>query len=217
MARMRVWLALFSPLVILGMLFSLCGIYFTAVKNLEERAVAAAIAEIAVVPTTLGFGLVLGLTWWMARREGLTLATLGWLRPTVMDVGVGLGVGGLLHGVNSHVFYPWVMAALPNFDPTLAGQPLGAVVLALTVAVVAEDTLFRGYTFEVLRVRYGILLATVVSTLGYAPLAGIQGWPLVVWATGFGVVLCGVKVWRRSLWPVSIIHVMVSLMPRLMS
>ena len=208
---------MFSPLMILGVLFSLCGLYFKMVQGLEGEAVAAAITEIAVLPTTLGFVLVLVLSRWMAHAEGLSLAAVGWERPTVVDVGVGLGVGVALSGVNSNVFYPWVMAALPNFDPTLANQPLGQVVLALTVAVIAEDTLFRGYAFEVLRLRHGIPLAIAATSLGYAPLAGIQGWALVVWATCFSLLLCLVKVWRQNLWPVCIIHLMVSFLPRVLS
>ena len=84
----------------------------------------------------------------------------------------------------------------------------------LSVAVVAEDTLYRGYAFVALRARHGPVLAVVVTSVFYALLAPGPDLALKAWALLFGLLLAGLRLWRGNLWPVVLAHAVVSLAPK---
>lgn len=217
MARARVWLALFATPVLLGLAFAPFAAWLMRSRGLEGEALAEALQPIAVFPATLGFGAVLVLTRALAKRDGLSLGALGWARPSLADVAIGFGAAAVLGALNAWVFYPLVQAAQPSFDPALPKVSLGAAALTLLVAAVGEDTLYRGYALHVLEQRHGALVGVGVTSVFYALVTPAQGLALVLWAGYFGVVLCGLRLWRKNLWPVTIAHALVALGPKLMA
>lgn len=214
---MRVWVALASPLLILVAVFAGFGAYLTGVRGLQGDDVRRAIEAIAFVPTSIAFGVSFLVTRAIARPDGVALVDAGWRRPELADVAVAVGAGIVLNVVNTLLLYPLVQQAQPGFDPALGILGLAPAMVMMGVAIVAEDTLFRGYAFEVLRARHGVGAAVLVTTAFYVPLAGAGGWPLMVWAGYFGIVLCGVKIIRGNLWTVAIAHWLVTMGPRLVA
>lgn len=191
--------------------------YFAGARGLRGEQLAKAIEPVAVFPACLGFGAIFLLTRWLARRDGLSLAALGWTRPALVDCAIGVGAAAVIGALNRLWLYPLVQRWQPTFDPTVPNVPLPAVVATLAVAVVAEDTLYRGYGLELLRGRHGTAVAVLVTSAFYALVAPGGGLPLIVWAFGFGIALGSLRVWRRNLWPVCIAHVLVSVGPRLLA
>ncbi|MEW5852403.1 MAG: type II CAAX endopeptidase family protein [Myxococcota bacterium] len=213
----RVWLALFMLPLVLAVVFSTFGAYFTAVAGLQGDDVARAMDRVIAFPVSLGFSLAFLVTRAFARKDGLTLRDLGWARPSALDVVTGLGAGAVLWALNVYVLYPLVQRAQPAFDPTLANLSLPAAVVMMGISAASEDTLYRGYAFKLLRERQGTLLTLLVTSVFYAPLAGAQGWPLVTWAVYFGLVLGVLRIWRGNLWAVWLTHVVVALGPKVAS
>lgn len=211
---MRVVLALLSPLAILAVLFAATAAFITQARGVPADALRAVIEPVAWMPTLAGFVLVFLFTRWCAHRDGLSWSSVGWRAPRAPHLLAGAALGGCVAVLDAYWLHPWVRFFLPAFDPALAAQPLPTMLAVLLVSIVAEDTLFRGYAFERLRTRFGTAMAVLASTLAYAPLAGIQGLALVVWAFGFGAVLCFLRAWTGTLWPVVLAHGIVALAPR---
>lgn len=216
-AKAVVWLALASPLLILGACFASTAAVLAAVRGVPQQDLAAAMDAVAALPITLGFTLVLLLTWRLARTDGHTLTTLGWRAPSGMDLLAATVVGAAVLGFNALLFHPWVRTVQPAFDPTLGAMSLPLAVGMMGLAAAAEDTLFRGYALVELRARHNTAVALLASALFYAPLAGAQGGALVVWALGFGLVLAGLRLWRNNLWAVWWTHVVVVLGPKVLA
>jgi membrane protease YdiL (CAAX protease family) len=93
---------------------------------------------------------------------------------------------------------------------------LPSACLMMTVATASEDSLYRGYALKMLQARYGTTAAVAITTAFYAMLAGIQGWPLMLWALYFGLILSLIRLWRNNLWPVFLTHLLTSIAPRLL-
>ena len=213
----RVWLALLGTPVVLACAFLPLGAYLAGARGLRGDELSKAIEPLAVFPASVGFAAAFLLTRALAKRDGLALETLGWGRPTPVDVVIGVGAGGLLAAVNAWLLYPLVQVSQPSFDPTLATMSLPAVAVTMVIAAVAEDTLYRGYALVVLKDRHGAVVAIAVTTTFYALLTPAQGVPLVLWAGYFGIVLTGLRLWRKSLWPVTLTHCVVALSPKLLA
>lgn len=211
----RVWIALAALPLLLGVTFAPVIAYLASTRGLSGDALAKAMEPLAPLPGAIGFAAALSLTRWLAKKDGLSLADVGWGRPSAVDVGVGVSLAGVLSAANAYVFYPLIQTSRPTFDPTLPNVSLPAAMALMTVAVVAEDTLYRGYAWTVLQRRHGTLFAVGVTSLFYAAVAPGAGLPLMLWALCFGVVLCGIRLWRKRLWPVVIVHWLVALGPKL--
>jgi membrane protease YdiL (CAAX protease family) len=210
------WVALLLAPLLLALPFIPVVAFFGGVRGLEGDALFAAVERAAALPSSMGFGLILLLTWRLARRDGLSFAALGWRHPPALAFGLGLGVGLVLLLANDLWFYGWVQAFQPSFDPAARSVPLLWLVPMLLVAIVAEETLYRGYALQRLQARHGPALALVVTSVGYALLTPGLDVALKLWALGFGALLAGLRLWRDSLWPVAIAHAIVSLGPRLL-
>ncbi|MGC4117966.1 MAG: CPBP family intramembrane metalloprotease [Myxococcales bacterium] len=126
-------------------------------------------------------------------------------------------MGLAVETADAWLLYPLIQAAVPSFDPSLRALGLPAACAMLLVAIAGEETLFRGYGFLELGRRHGKVWAVAITTVLYAALAGGQGFPLVAWATGFGLVLCALREWRGSLWPGAIAHAIASLGPKIVA
>lgn len=162
------------------------------------------------------FGVLGALTLRVAAADGLNPRDLGLLRPGKRTMVWVLVIALLVLLANRSLLHPLLLRHQPEFDPTAAGVPLALLASLMAVACVAEDLLYRGYAFVVLRERHGVVVATLATSLGYAALTPGPDLPLKVWALGFGVLLAWVRHRGGSLWPVFVLHYATSLLPRLL-
>jgi membrane protease YdiL (CAAX protease family) len=212
-----VWLALFGLPLIVAVPFIGFGAYFAGVRGLTGAELDATMQRVAPFPTSIGFAVGFFVIRMLAKKDGLTLADLGWRKPGGLDLAIAFGAAAVLSAVNAFVLYPLLATAQPSFDPKLTILSLPGAALMLLVAIPVEDTLYRGYAFKVLQLRHGAIAATLITTLFYAGFAGAQGLPVVAWAVYFGLVLSGLRLWRKNLWVVAIVHCVVSLGPKVLA
>lgn len=210
----RVWAALVAAPLCLAVAFGSAAGFLVVARGVSADQLPQALPPVAPWAGLVGFAAMFFVTHRLARADGLTLAALGWRRPSGIDLAIGVAVAALVAVADASVFYPLVQRAQPSFDPQQAAIPLPALALMLGAGVIAEDTLYRGYAFEVLRARRGLPFTVVVTSLAYALLAPGPEWPLKLWAFGFGVVLVTLRAWRGSLWPVVIVHATAALVAR---
>lgn len=161
-----------------------------------------------LVGTAVGELLALGVLVWLLRRGGVTLADLGWGRPTtrvalVLGVLVALVYAGVTVVVNPVV-------AQHAVAPT--GLKLLAIAAAVVVAGVVEEVIFRGYVMTTLGwMGHGRAVQVVVSAAAYAlvhPTASLAILFTFVLGAAFAVVYL---VGNRSLTPVIVAHMLVNL------
>ena len=62
--------------------------------------------------------------------------------------------------------------------------------------------------------RGEVRVRVLVTSAAYAILTP-QGWPLMLWAFGFGLLLGGLRLFSENLWPSAAAHLVVALTPRL--
>lgn len=110
---------------------------------------------------------------------------------------------------------PGVNGVRPNFDPTVPAVALASAALMLIAAVLAEDTLYRGYAFHQLSARIGRPAAIALTSLAHALTAPGQGWPLVVFAFLLGITLAAIRLSTGSLGPVMSVHAAAALAPKM--
>lgn len=214
MARARVWVLLVGAPLVLAIAFAPFIGWFTVHEGLKGEAVVEAVQPVAVFPSVLGFSALLLITRVLARRDGVTL---GWSRPNVLELAIGAAVGIVVAVLNQLLLHPLIRSAQPSFDPALPQVSLLAVIVTLLIAVSAEDSLYRGYAFAVLRERHGAPIAGAVTSISYALLTPGGGWPLMAWALAFGVVLFVLRSVSKTLWPVVLAHLLTGLMPKLLA
>lgn len=210
----RVWIALVSPPFILAAFFAPVIVYLSKAKALEGDALMRAVEPLAPIPVSIAFVLILILTLRLARRDGCTWAQIGWVRPQLRDVLVGVAAGVALVVVNHFAILPLLVSVRPGFDPTISALGFAAAGVTLTISVIGEDTLYRGYALHVLSTRYGRVWAVLITSLFYCILAPGQGWPLNLYALYLGVALCLVRFWTGSLVAVVVAHLLVGLGPK---
>lgn len=216
-ARARPWVSLLvGPLLLAGCFGATAG-FFAVARGLREQALFDAVQAHAVAPATVAFAALGLVALRFARAQGLSLAQLGWTRPSLPDVALGLGLGAAVYALDAVVLYPLIQRAQPSFDPSASAFSLPAAVLLLGVAATAEDTLYRGYALTVLSERHGAVVASGVTSVAYALLTPGPELPLKLWAVGFGLLACAVTRWRRSLWPAWLAHVIAALGPKVVA
>ncbi|MEW5738017.1 MAG: CPBP family glutamic-type intramembrane protease [Myxococcota bacterium] len=211
----RVWLALLSAPASLAIAFGVVAALARGTLGLEGEALVAHLTAVAAVPTTLAFLAVLGLTWRLAGADGWSLAALGWTKPPRRDVGLALVAAPTLWLLHVFLVYPQLVKVQPAFDPSLRSQALGPLVMMLSAAIVAEDTLLRGYALRALTQRHGVTAAVCVTSVAGALVMPQPGWWLKLWALGLGLVLSLLRLASRSLWPVLVTHAALAVGPRL--
>jgi membrane protease YdiL (CAAX protease family) len=214
----RVWVTLFAAPLVLALAFAPVLVFFATVRDLDADALLRAVEGVAALPASVAFVALLLLTRFQAKRDGRSMATLGWTwPPRAQEIVVGLGAGGLVAMLDALWFYPLVQRFQPGFDPTLAGTPLWAATAMLLLGVAAEETLYRGYALTRLRQRYGAVVAAVVTSVFYVLLTPGPDVALKVWAFFFGLALAALRMWRGTLWSVALAHVVVSLGPKVVA
>lgn len=213
----RVIVALVAAPFVLALAFAPAVAWVATREGLEGDALFRAVERIAWLPGLVGFSAIFLLTRALAARDGLSLSALGWRQGGVGGVALGLFVGLVVAVIDDVWLYPLVQRFQPGFDPTASTSSLPLIAALLTVAIVAEDTLYRGYALERLRARFGPAAAVVVTSVCYALMTPGPDVALKVWAVGFGVVLAALRLLSGNLWPVVIAHGIVSLGPALVS
>lgn len=202
-----------APLV-LAIAFAPFIVWFVAHEGAKGEQLTFELKRVALFPAVLGFGTLLLLTRAFARRDAVVL---GWIRPGAVELAAGGAVGVVVAVLNQLLLHPLIRGVQKDFDPTLPGVSLMAVVVTLGVAVCAEDSLYRGYAFAVLRERHGLVVAGAVTSISYALLTPGGGWPLMAWALGFGVVLFVLRSFSRTIWPCVVAHLVAGLAPKLLA
>jgi membrane protease YdiL (CAAX protease family) len=175
------------------------GVLLTAIQQLS----------LAVVPL-----------WWIHARTGsiapLGLRRRGW-RPADVFAGIGTGIGALLLGAIVIAITSAVIAALTGHAP-LVDNPvhsfgdrwlLPSALLAVLIAPICEELLFRGFVFGGLRTRlrfrWAALLSGVLFGLVHADAVRFLGLAVM------GIVIAGVYERRRTLVAAMTAHATVNL------
>lgn len=215
--RGRAWVALLAPPLVLGICFAPVVAYFAKSRGLVGLQLQRAVEGAAVLPACLAFLLVFAATRRFANLDGYSLAAIGWRRPSLADVCIGFTLSLLASSLQLNVFIPWLARVQPSFDPGVLSMGMAAVVMTLGTSIIAEETLYRGYAWEVLRMRHGAVAAVCATSGGYVLLAPGTEWPLKAWSLGFGIVLAALRAWRGTIWPGLFMHVSVSLVPVLVA
>lgn len=216
MRRARPYLALLICPVVLACSFVLAALVLigsgTSLASVEHRLVRA-----PTVPVLLGFSAAFLVGRWFAALDGRTLSALGWKRPTWSDALLASALIGLLVPLHLWLVFPALAGLDRSFEPNLPSVGLLSAAASFVVAVAAEETIYRGYALTLLRERLSTGAAIVLSAVGYALLAPGSGLALKAWALSLGLLLGATRLLRGTLWPGALLHLSLSLAPKLLS
>lgn len=159
-----------------------------------------------------GVVVVLFASWWFARLEGRSLASLGLPAGarSVRDLGLGWAAGVALIGlvVLAMVAFGWLRwSPEPGTGSRFAvGARLSLLLLG---AAFVEELLFRGYPFQVLETRFGPATAIAATSVVFGAVHALN--PNFAALPAFNITLAGfllaIAFWRtRSLWFVTGLH-----------
>lgn len=212
------WGVLFAAPVVLGLVFGVFAGGLVVAQGLDvddTQALVAAMTRHAAWPTVVAFSLMLALTTWRTRCDGMSLRDIGWQLPPLSTTVVALMAGIIFAGVNARMLFPVVAKIQPSFDPSLSTFAWPVALVVFGVSVTSEEVLFRGYAWHQLSRRYGVPMASVVTSAFYAFLTPDPAWPLKVWALLFGLLLCALRAVTQSLPVVIVVHLLTTLAPKL--
>jgi membrane protease YdiL (CAAX protease family) len=211
----RTVIALVCAPLLLAICVAPLALYVSSTRHVEGDALMRAIEPMTPGPITIGFVLLLLLTTRFAHRDGFTLATLGWTRPSAKDLLIAIAATPVVVLAATKIGYPAIQTVRPSFDPAVPAIAFAPAVVMLVAAVIAEDTLYRGYALQKLCDRLGRPAAIALTSLAYALLAPGQGLALVVFAFVLGVTLCAIRLAAKSIGPVMFVHVATALAPKI--
>lgn len=126
---------------------------------------------IATGATVVGLLAAIG---WLGARGRLTWHLLGPVRPGALPVALGLAAGiigtiltYLVNGGLAFVFEPEEPVDQQVLQEALSGGTslVLAIIVAVVLAPIAEEILFRGVLFQALRMRVGLWPAAVTSSI----------------------------------------------------
>lgn len=215
-ARARPYLALLVCPLGLGVAFLLSGAVLLS-SGTSLSMVERTLMRAPTVPLILGFGSAFVVVRWMAGLDGRSLAQLGWSRPSPLDASIAVAGIAVLVPLHLVAIFPALAELDPSFDPQLEGLSLPAALAGFLVSVVVEETVYRGYALDLLHARLGRFFAVLLTSFGYALLVPGTGLALKAWAVAFGLLLAALKSWRGSLWPGALIHLALSLGPKIVA
>jgi membrane protease YdiL (CAAX protease family) len=172
--------------------------------------------------TYSGLGPLLGgeVLWWILFAvilaytllvERKSLSTLGFRRPGVWDIALGI-LAGVVMFMGIGMIFQFVLPALHlevnQHLNTLLSAPLWFRLLTVTRAALVEETAFRGYGFERIAEWTGGPLLAGLATWALFTIAHLQswGWGQVIIAAYGGLVLTILYIWWRNLWANIIAH-----------
>jgi uncharacterized protein len=162
-------------------------------------------------------------TWWsivillllyVRKIEHRPLFSIGFRRPRLSDVTIGIGAGVLVLAGFAAIFYGIFPAFHLNESHEmnqLLATPLWWRLASVIRAAVGEEVLFRGYAIErgqelTRSMTAACLLSWSVFTIEHV---GTWGWSHVIVAGFGGLILTGIYVWRRNLWCNILAHLIV--------
>ncbi len=195
-------------LILLVLMLTVAGAVFAfggLLADLPEGV--AAVLQTAIL--ALQYALPVLLVALLGRLRGASFSQSVLLRPFSLGQGVGLAigvaiVGRVLNGVYSIVVVmlgidpPTTTDVTQLFPETLIGA-LAVVVLAVIVAPVAEEIMFRGVLYTGLRDRFSPVSAAIVSSAVFAVFHGEPFVFLPIFA--LGLMLAWLTETTRSVWP----------------
>ena len=146
--------------------------------------------------------------------ERRPLSSVGYRRPAMRDIGIGIASGIVLLAGLASIFY----IILPTLHLNLAKQvnqllalPLWLRLILVLRGVVAEELFYRGYAIERLQeLTHSRSIAGVLSCAVFTfAHVGAWGWAQLFFAGFAGIVLTLLYLWRRNLWVNMIAHALV--------
>ena len=177
-----------------------------------------------VVSGLVGYGPVLVVGWWASRRwgSGSLRADSGFfIRPA--DLGWGLVTWLACLAVQALVVFVVLAADIPLISNTegiddLAvdrGYVISTLVLAVVVAPIVEEMLFRGLVLRGLLSVMGVGLAVAVQAVLFGvahfdPVRGVGNIGLIMVLSGVGVVLGAAEYLMRRIGPTMVAHAIIN-------
>ena len=151
---------------------------------------------------------------YVLKVERLPLATIGFRRPTWVDLAIGFvfavaTMGGL--AALYFVVFPALGISEDQQIDKLMSAPKWWLAISVLRAGVSEEVLFRGYPIERLRELSGSRIIAAILPLIPFTLAhvGPWGWSHVVVAAFGGAMLTILYLWRRNLWASIFAHCLI--------
>ena len=151
--------------------------------------------------------------------EHRTLASIGWRRPTLKTIALGVGIGVVL-SLTVPALSLLAALVLPEFSTgegsvtSAAESSWWLVLFAVITAGVTEEIIFRGYALERLEELTGNRLLSSVVSIGAFTVLHLAGWNLlhvIGVVIPLGVALTALYWWKRDLMIVIIAHTVIDL------
>ena len=219
-ARRALWIlaVFFFVQIIVGLFVG----FFVAIHSTTYGG-ARTVASVSVVPAAIA-GVILGglLAFRMSKRTFPHSAyelyqTIGWSRASRLQILssalVGLALSGLYLFVAFQMFPPKAQQSWNVFgDAVVAGgwPRHGWALLALVLAPLVEEFLFRGVVFAGLARSWPVPVAGLVTTILFVLAHGVSlqpYWPSILAITSFAVAALRARIVTKSLAPCISMHV----------
>ena len=147
----------------------------------------------------------------LARTRGLPREEMGFVRPPLLTAWAilalylawMLGTDMVLHWRG-----PW------DFRPWLAAPLLASILRVLAVGVlgpIAEELIFRGWFFGLLRPRVGVAATLLLTSAGWAVLHYDYPWTVIGVILVDGLLLGLARLTSRSVYPPIVMHILYNL------
>jgi membrane protease YdiL (CAAX protease family) len=159
------------------------------------------------------FVVLLGLSVGLSRRTGTPLP---WVQRALPEVALGAGLGLPLLGLHHLLLFDWLHTLDVSFDPRSAWMGWPSALFMFGTAVLAEEAFFRGWALDRLRTRHGTGIAVLLSSAAYGMLAPGPNLVIKLWAITLGMLYCGLRLRTGSLLPGVLVHLCLTLGPRLL-
>jgi membrane protease YdiL (CAAX protease family) len=200
-SRWRIWLGLLLALGIVSLPFSLWIDEFANVRHL-------------IANETIWWVYIVGMLVYVVGVERRSLSSIGFRRPGVRDIAIGIGAGIAILAALAFVYYlifPLLHWDLSQGMNQLAATPFWWRLISTVRAAVSEEVLFRGYAMERLheltgsrKIAAGVSCA--IFMLDHVP---TWGWEHLAIAGIGGISLTLLYLWRRNLWVNILAHFIV--------
>lgn len=213
-----VWVLLIgAPLLLFALSALYGGIYMFLHPN-EYTNLGTIISDAIPYILLINHTILLVLTLYGMKKSHVTFSSLGIFgseKPVdyKKEIFVGAILGAVLvvalHLLNRFLIFPGHVSAM--FSPSEGFPIVIYTIAAVIVAPVVEELLYRGYAFTVLKQKFGLNLAVILSSLFFSFLHFGEGLPGLFTALVVGVVFCITYSVRKSLWHLLIAHAVFNL------
>ena len=208
------WFLLLFPPVLFLLVIVLFSIYYGASANGDAGVIAEKTSAATPYILVTVQGLLLGIQFLVFRRQGVSLADIGWRVQAGQKVWKELLFGAI---IGTPLGAIWIFAlepALSNLqrvagDYVPAGSlfpALGAAILPFAIADVlfapfVEETLYRGFGVARLLARMSPLWTVVLTSLFFGLLHWSGGfWYILTTALLVGVPFAILRIWRKNIY-----------------